>query len=133
MNPYRGEVALELDGKPHVLRFTWSALVQLRADFGSDFDTRLSAAMLDLDLEAIAKALAIGLRHAHPDITPARVMDGSPTITAATDALQTALRLAFHGPGEVVAKASQNPLRAAASRLKRITSKMRTLLGWPAG
>ena len=36
VNPYRGEVALTLDGQPHVLRLTLGALVELEQELESD-------------------------------------------------------------------------------------------------
>ena len=36
VNPYRGEVALEIDGKTHVLRLTLGALAELESELGED-------------------------------------------------------------------------------------------------
>ncbi|TRW96871.1 gene transfer agent family protein [Paracoccus sp. M683] len=36
VNPMRGEVAITLDGQPHVARLTLGALAELEADLGSE-------------------------------------------------------------------------------------------------
>lgn len=125
MNPYRGEVSVEIGGAPRVLRYTWGAVIELRREFGTDFDAEISRAILELDLDRVSSALAIGLRHSWPTVTPREILDASPPIAVAVGALQQALSLAFNGPSEVSAKARQNPLQAAASRLRAILWKLR--------
>ncbi|MGR3409772.1 MAG: gene transfer agent family protein [Paracoccus sp. (in: a-proteobacteria)] len=45
-NPMRGEVALALDGQPHVARLTWGALAELESELGA---TGLSGLVARID------------------------------------------------------------------------------------
>lgn len=129
MNPYRGEVALEIGGASRTLRYTWASVQELRREFGPDFDNRISESIVALDLDAIAKALVPGLRENWPDVTAEAVTALSPPIALTVNALQRALNYAFNGPAEAASpKEPANPPRAALSRLKEILSKARTWL-----
>lgn len=119
MNEYSGEVSIDLAGQRRALRFTWSAILELRREFGQDFDQQLSDAMLALDLERIAAAVSIGTGCARSD-----VLQASPAIGPTITAIQEALRLAFHGPTEATARPSAHPIRAAMSRLQAISYRL---------
>ena len=121
-NPYRGEVSIDLAGSPRVLRYTWAAVMELRAEYGADFDARISEAIMAMDLDALSKILAIGLRTTYAECTARTVVDASPPISAAVNAVQSALRLAFHGPEGAPATPASHPTKAAPSRLQSIRS-----------
>jgi hypothetical protein len=125
-NPYRGEAALELGGARRALRYSWLAIMQLRAELGVEFDSRIGQALASLDLEVLAKVVAIGLREQYPSVTPADVMRLSPPIADVSLAVRTALHRAFHGAktiAEVAAEPRPNPLRRAARALKRMGTR----------
>jgi hypothetical protein len=115
-NQYRGDVGITGLG---VLRFDWERLARLVALLGPDFDTKLSKAATNYDLDTVAQAVSIGLGGLDPD----RIKAHSPPIVPTVAALMAALNLAFHGAKEPPpVTAGENPprmKRAATSLPKR--------------
>lgn len=95
MNEHRGETAVAIGGRTHVLRFTWDAIAQLRAAFGPEYDERISKALDGRDVEAIAKVVAIGTGG---ELEPREIIEASPPLVATSNAVFRALYLAYYGP-----------------------------------
>lgn len=81
-----------------VLQYDWDAVARLVAALGPDFDTKISHAAINTDLDTIALAAAVGLGE-----TPEYVKDVSPPIASTAQAVMEALNLAFHGEVEAPA------------------------------
>lgn len=107
VNGYRGEVAIRIGGKDRVLRFGWSGIALLQQELGQDFDVKISQAMTNLDLAALAKVLAIGLRDSWPDVTAEMIVQESPPIAMVNEKIMLGLKRAFHG--EAPAEPDENP------------------------
>lgn len=116
-NVYRGETLLEMGGQTRTLRYSWSAILALRTEFGDGFDSALTEAMVGMDLERVATALAIGLQEDWPGVTASDIMQASPAVSPALNALSLALGRALHGPEGAPPERPENPLRAAWRRL----------------
>lgn len=76
------------------LRYDWHAIGRLVEEFGQDFDAAISKASVLTDIDAIAKAVAIGLGDG---ISAEDVKRASPPIVPTVQAVMEALNLAFHG------------------------------------
>lgn len=95
-----------------VLSYDWDAVARLVAALGSDFDTKITQAALETDMETLATAVAIGLGE-----SVEYVKDISPPITLTVAAVMEALNLAFNGQREASpADGSENPPAAISSR-----------------
>ena len=104
LNPHRGETEVPGIG---VIRFDWDAIARLVDEFGAGFDSVISQAIVEADVEVLAKTVAIGAVDA---ITPEFVADVSPPITPTANAIMKALNLAFHGTeGAPAAERDENP------------------------
>ena len=125
-NAYRGEASLDFGGGDvRALRYTWSAIVELRATLGDDWETKINEALISLDLAALSKILAVGLRETWPDVSAGAVMGHSPPISDAAAAIRLALHRAFFGAKtlpEVAAERSANPLKRAIETGRKIMS-----------
>jgi len=109
-NAHRGEVAIEGLG---TLRYDWHAIARLVDEFGKDFDTKLSAAARDFDVDVIAAAVAIGLGG---EATVDDVKRAAPPLVPTVAAVLDALNLAFHGQREAPpANGDANPPRKTSS------------------
>ena len=106
MNPYRGDVALVLDGKAHTMRLTLGSLAELEAALGADSMLALVArfengAFKAADLIAL---LLAGLRGGGLAIDQAALMagtiEGGPVAAAKAGALL--LKRAFSVADEAV-------------------------------
>lgn len=113
-NEHRGEVTLADLG---TLRYDWHAIARLVAEFGSDFDSKLTAAARDFDTDVIARAAAIGLGS---DVTADDVKSAAPPIVPTVAAILDALNLAFHGQREAppASDGDANPPKAISSRTR---------------
>jgi hypothetical protein len=115
-NAYRGETSVPGLG---TLRYDWDAVAKLIAEFGQDFDANISKSMAKMDLETIAKAVAIGL-----GITPEEVKRAAPPIVPTINAVMIALNLSFHGKSEApVATGGNPPKRSAVTSSRKRGSK----------
>jgi hypothetical protein len=110
-NGHRGDVPFRIGGEKHILWFGWSGIALLQEILGTEFDVRINQAIGTLDLQVLAKTLAIGLRNSWPGVTAEMVIDASPPIVSATEAIALGMKRTFHGMGEVPALPDQNPPR----------------------
>ncbi len=100
-NSYRGDVALEIGGKQYVLKYDWTAVVQLKTEFGNEFDLETSRAMTEMDLPVLAKILAIGLEcYQLGKFTDQDIIKLSPPIVPIIGAIEKAISRAYYGEGE---------------------------------
>jgi hypothetical protein len=113
INPYRGEVAIEIAGRPRILRYGWAEIAALQAALGEDFSTRIAQAMAATDGNVLAQVLAIGLKHDWPEVTAEAIVEASPPIAATIEAINRALTLAFHGVKGVPDDPAARPTLAA--------------------
>jgi hypothetical protein len=88
-----------------VLKFDWERLAKLVDVLGPDFDTKLSKAALNYDLQTITVAISIGLGGVDAD----EIKRASPPLISAVGALMAALNIAFHGGKEPPQDAGENP------------------------
>lgn len=100
INRLRGEAELVIAGRRRRVRYGWGGIAALQSRFGDDWDEKIAAAALRIDIPTIAEALAIGLQDEWPDVTPAALIAASPPIGKTTQAINAALQRAFHGDGD---------------------------------
>jgi hypothetical protein len=111
-------VALEGLG---TLRYDWHAIARLVDEFGKDFDSKLSAAARDFDIDVIARAVVIGLDNG---ATVDDVKRAAPPIVPTVAAVLDALNLAFHGQREALpADGDANPPRSKATSSAKRAAK----------
>jgi hypothetical protein len=113
MNPYRGEIGIEIAGTLRVLRFGWSEIALLQSAYGEDFTTRMMQAIVAVDLKTIADILVIGLRRDWPEVSAETIIEASPAIALVTEAINDALTAAFKGPKGVPDDPATRPTIAA--------------------
>ncbi len=89
MNPLTGEKIIQIQGKPHVLRYTWRAVAEVTRKYGDNPNL--------FDPEIIANVAAAGLREKHPDMTAERIMEISPPLVPFAKDVQEALTWAYFG------------------------------------
>ncbi len=100
-NSYRGDVALKIGGKQYTLKYDWTAVVQLKTEFGKEFDMEVSLAITEMDLPVLAKILAIGLEcYQLGKFTDQDILSLSPPIVPIIGAIQKAISCAYYGEGE---------------------------------
>jgi hypothetical protein len=101
------------------IRYDWDGVSRLIAEFGDDFDKTISDAGTRMDLESIAKALAIG---SGKDVSEVKAV--SPPIVKAIEAVMLALNIAFYGQeGAPAANADENPSKAKKATAKKSSAK----------
>lgn len=122
MNPYTGDMPVDIDGERLTLSYNWAALARIRAELGLDGQARA----LSGDLDKLATLIAIGLACHHPDWTPHRIKEASPPYYPTIKAVEDALLAAYHGINGVPKEPEKNPPKPS-----RILSKWlcRRLLG----
>ena len=103
-NPYRGEVALSIDGEPRTLRLTLGALAELEAKLGCesllDMISRFETGgfrVTDLVALITAGLNGGGWKIGEPELL-ARTIDGGPL--EAAQAAARLLKITFTLPGE---------------------------------
>jgi hypothetical protein len=123
MNPYMGDMPLEINGERLTLAYTWEAVSRARAELGAD---GLALAQ-NGDLSKLAAFAAIGLARHHPDWTAERIFEASPPIVPTTNAVEEAWLAAHFGlamkPKEKKDDA-ENPLMPPPTRLKRLWRRL---------
>jgi hypothetical protein len=118
---YLGERPIEIGGERLTLVFDWAALARIRADLGSDGQTRA----VQGDLEALAAVVAHGLARRHPDWTAERVQDSSPAVMPTIAAVDAALLAAYFGPSGPPAEIpTSDPPQRTATRLRRLFARL---------
>jgi len=113
-NPHRGEVELTAGEKTLKLVFDWNAIAVLQDEFGED------ETFEKLKVKTLARLLEIGCQKHHPEMTADEIMDLSPEIPAAMEAVQKALLLGWGGPDALVeseeVEETENPPKAGRAK-----------------
>lgn len=92
MNEHRGAVEIPGIG---AIRYDWDAIGRLVAEFGHDFDVKITKASVTYDVDTIAAFIAAGSTASVADVKRA-----SPPLAVAVAGVMAALNLAFHGTGK---------------------------------
>lgn len=108
MNPYRGEVRIQFNGKPQKLVYDWEAMAALATEFGEDWYAQWGQ-KFGKDWEFTAKFIAIGLSRHLPDITHAKVLKASPAVIPTLQAAAKALNLGMYGQETVPKDLAADP------------------------
>lgn len=74
-NPKRGEVLLELSGEPYLVRYPFSAMQELKAEFGKSVMKKFQEQGEDVDLADLATVIGVGLRHGGNPIEAKALLD----------------------------------------------------------
>lgn len=122
MNPYTGDMPIEIGGERLTLCFTWDALARVRAELGAEGQTKAFTG----EIEPLCTLVSIGLASHHPEWTPERVRKGSPPVLPTVEAVQMALTAAYFGNEGVPKDLPENPQEPPQTRLNRL---WRRLLG----
>jgi hypothetical protein len=100
-NPHRGEVSVVLNGKPHTLCLTLSALAELEQAFAADNLSDLCARFAHGNFSArdILRVLSAGLRGGGHELTEAQIATLHPDggLPKALEAVAQLLLLTFGG------------------------------------
>ena len=92
---YTGRVTVDLGEEEVVLCFTWRVLAAFQSAFGPEWDTRLEAALMSRDTEAIAGFLAVAT---DKPIDWWLDREPAPRLVPVINAVQAALMAAYFGP-----------------------------------
>jgi len=93
-NKYTAEVSITMGDKEHTIVFDWAALSTLKSAFT---DKQLDGVISGQDIEIMGEVMAIGLQRHHKGITAQEVVDLSPPLVIAVEALDKALTFAYYG------------------------------------
>lgn len=134
-NEHRGEVEIVLrddDDAPqtYTLVYDWNALARLRKAFGDSIEKVLSKAFAEMDVDRLAKIIAIGLERRHGTVDEAMIRRSSPPLMDTIEALARAFNMAFYGtadpPGDDAEPAASKPAASPPPR-SRTRTQSRTL------
>ncbi len=115
-NEFTGDVELQIGGKPHIIRFDWTALSTLKSKFTeADLDQIISGA----DLTSLADLLIIGLTRHHPNMTVQQLTDNPPALMPAIEAVEKALTFAYFGADGPPSEATPADEKPAANVQKK--------------
>lgn len=120
MNPYVGDMPIDVGGERLTLSFTWDALARIRSELGQEGQTKA----LTGDTEALCVLVAIGLACHHPDWTAERVRAASPAVVPTLEAVQKALAASFFGAEGAPKEQSENPPQPPQTRLNRLWGRL---------
>lgn len=122
MNRITGEASIEIAGKTYPLRFDWNALARLDHEFPEGLDLT--------DPNVLARVVAIGI----PDnqVTPEMVLEASPPVMKAIDAVTRAHNLAYFGAVQAPEPQKEDDVRPPKARPESKTLISR-LLGRESG
>lgn len=90
-NKYKGVVDLELNGKTFEIRYTWSALSEIKSKYGDEVLANLFAA----DPTVLAGVLVLGIDD--PELTVDYVLEVSPPLNDIVLKIDEALAVAYFG------------------------------------
>ncbi|SRR5581483_6793029 len=91
---HTGEKKIEIGGKKVTLVYDWKAISRAQAAHGSEvFNLLLSSGP-----EVVADVLAIGLEKSNPEMTAEAILELSPPLIPAINAIHAALSVAYWGP-----------------------------------
>lgn len=116
-----GTVPIAIAGKEYTLRYDWSALAKLKAQFGTKYEQAISQASSEYDTEVLAKVLSIGLS---PALGPEEVAQASPPLAVVVPAIELAIRYAWLGGEEPGRKASDPTRRQRKTLLSRLIERL---------
>ena len=88
-NPPRGTVFVEIDGKSYQMRLNWHGIAQIRRSYPEGYNLT--------DPEHLAVIMAVAMAHKHPEMTPDVIMDLSPPLEKAIDAVTDLINFSWWG------------------------------------
>lgn len=97
MSEYDGEYPLTIKGDEYTVVFDYAALAALQSNYDADVIENLS---VKIDPMIFAGVLAIGLKRHHPKMTEKKVIELSPPLVPASNAVSQALNYAYFGADE---------------------------------
>lgn len=108
-NPFRGTVAVDIDGAKAVLRYDWEAIAQVQTELGEEFDLQ--------QLHTLERFAELGFARLNPEITAELLRRVSPPVLPLLKACQEAYSLAYFGstgpPEETETEASKKKYQAS--------------------
>lgn len=119
MNPYVGDMPVDIAGERLTLAYDWKALARIRAELGAEGQTEA----LSGNPEKLGLLVSIGLERHHPEWTPDKVLKASPFVIPMVKAVEQALVVSFFGP-EGVPKEEENPQMPPQTRLNRLWRRL---------
>lgn len=94
MNPYTGEVSVNINNLKGTLCYDWKALSAIKAEL----DVGLIQSANDLDIDQLSVVMEIGFRKKSPEITRKTIIDCSPPVLTMMQLVGQALAFAYLGP-----------------------------------
>ncbi len=111
-NHTAGKIDIEIDGKPHAIRFDWDAVAELTDSFPDGYNL--------MDPTQLSQILALGLRHADPTMTPEKIRKSAPPLIVTMEKVGAALNCAYFGqpvaPEDKDKETEKNPPKKAVSK-----------------
>jgi hypothetical protein len=92
MNPYKGEVKLDIYGEAFTVVYDWNALAVIKAKYELNIFDEL---FQKLSPDVLADVLSAGLIKHHPEMTSEAVFTLSPPIIPCIEAINKAISYAF--------------------------------------
>jgi hypothetical protein len=88
-NPIAGTVPFEIDGTTYTMRLTWHGVAQVRRAYPDGYNLA--------DPEHLAVIMSIAMNAKHPEMTADRIMDLSPPLETAIEAVSTLINYSWWG------------------------------------
>jgi hypothetical protein len=95
-NPTRGTVTHEIDGIPYTMRLDWNAVAEIREKFPDGYNLT--------NPSHLSVVMAVAMAGRHPDMTPERIMEMSPPLAPAIEAVTDAINYCWFGAKDPPAK-----------------------------
>jgi len=100
-NNSKGELLINICGEDCILYFGWSAIKELQAEFGDDFELAIGDVSSKYKVDEIAKILVIGLEKYNPGfVTVEKIFESDPPLVPIILGIREALNCAFWGRKE---------------------------------
>lgn len=112
-NPIRGTVQLDIEGTTYTMRLNWHGVAQIRRAYPDGYNLA--------DPEHLSVIMSIAMAEKHPDMTPDRIMDLSPPLETAIEAVSDLVNYSWWGQKtaperkEEEGKSDENPRKKKAA------------------
>lgn len=88
-NPVRGTVPFQIDGRTFTMRLTWHGVAQVRRLYPDGYNLA--------DPEHLAVIMSVAMQANHPEMTPDAIMDLSPPLERAIEAVSDLVNYSWWG------------------------------------
>lgn len=88
-NPTKGTVVITIDDRDYTMRLNWHGIAQIRRSYPEGYNLT--------DPEHLSVIMAVAMAEKHPEMTPDVIMDLSPPLEKAIDAVTDLINFSWWG------------------------------------